>query len=110
MGPVGRCRSCSARFALVDLLDDWSCRCPACGVSLAEDGPAKAAILRNAAAADRLHADLVHTLRAITSVPGNLEVEVAPMAESLLRHVNRDCRMPGRVTEVDVSSPVVVVA
>jgi hypothetical protein len=66
-------------------------------VSLANDGPGKATILRNAAAADRLHTELIRALTLITSVPGNLEVEIAPIVESVLRRVDWQRQLQGDI-------------
>lgn len=88
MATMARCRECKAEFALVRLLDDWRCCCPACDTPLASDGRDRATILRKAAAADRLEAQLVETLSDIAKTDNRIDLSIAPIIAKLLNAVD----------------------
>ena len=87
MAAMARCRICKCEFSLARLLDDWRCCCPACDAPLAQDGGDRATILRKAAAADRLEAQLVEALSEIASLDSSLEVSIAPTVVRFLTEI-----------------------
>ena len=87
---MARCRACAAEFALTHILDDWRCCCPSCDKQLADTGSDRATILRKAAIADRLEAQLVETLGQLASVPGNIELVISPIVIKLLTEIDWD--------------------
>ena len=88
MATMARCRACKAEFALARLLDDWRCRCPACDVPLASEGRDRATILRKAAIADRLEAQLIETLSDIAKTDNTIDVSIGPIIAKLLNAVD----------------------
>jgi len=93
MATMASCRLCGAEFALARLLDDWRCRCPSCDNLLAEDGAARATLLRKAAAADRLETQLIEALSEIAGIDCNLELVVAPTVLRLLTRIDWERRL-----------------
>ena len=71
--PIGaRCRRCGRDFHLFELTDLRSGTCPRCGHMLTDDWTA--ILLRDAARADIAQRHLVHALRRLRNLPGNLAV------------------------------------
>jgi hypothetical protein len=82
---TGRCRSCDTRVELRDIVAGADGRCPQCAVPFSEAWTVL--LVEECAAVQNLTEALVRSLRRLTGLPGNLEVQPEELLANLTNEV-----------------------
>lgn len=84
--PIGaRCRSCGRDFHLFEVHDQRTGTCPRCGRLLTPDWTAM--LLEDVARVEIAHRHLVHALRRLRQLPGNIAVRPHTLLRNLFKEI-----------------------